>query len=162
MDRLQPFSRRSMHPRGGNQVGSIKNRMHKFVRLFGIGAAEWTGVGSGVTGQRHQSAHIHAQQFRLRYPDHRGQRAIHTHHSIGLIMHDNEIADGVKDLVRVTIRLFDAREQLRTLQGHGRVSRHALQKGAVFFRSHCARKAENSRQFFVCARQANNRAIGPA
>ena len=136
--------------------------MHKFVRLFRVGAAEWARVGSSVTGQSHQSTHIHAQQFRLRYPDHGGQRAVHTHDSIGLIVHDNEIADRIKDLVGMTICLFDAREQLRTLQGHGRVSRHALQKGAIFFRSHSAGKTQNSSQVFVRPRQANDGAVGPS
>ena len=128
VDGLQAFVRSAMHARGRNQVGPIKHRMRELVGIVGHRAAERARVRRGFVGQGQQRAHIHADQFGGRNPDHRSQRPVHAQNLIRLVVHDDEVGDGIENLHPVTVRLLDTGEQSRVLQRHGGVPGHGLEE----------------------------------
>ena len=85
-----------------------------------------------LAGQSHQGPHVDADQFRRRNADHRRQRAVHAQHFVGLIVHHDEVGDGVEDLDPMAVRLLDAGEQPRILQRHRGMTRHGFQENSIF------------------------------
>ena len=70
-----------------------------------------------------------------------GQRAVHAQNFVGLVVHDDEVGDGVENLHPVAIGLLDAGEQAGILQRHGGMAGHGFQKDAIFL-IQCARIAQ--------------------
>ena len=120
-----------MHAGGRDQIGAVEDGVHEFVGIVGQGAAKRAGVRRSVAGQRQQSPHVDAHQLRWRNANHGRQRAIDAQDPVGLIVGDDEIADGIENFHPVTIRLLDPGKEARILQGHGGVTSHGFQKDAV-------------------------------
>ena len=164
MNRLRPFIGRSVNPRGGNQIGAVKHRMHELVGILRHGAAEGTGIGRNIAGKSQQGSHVDTDQLLGRHPDHGGQRAVDAEHLIGFVMYHDKICDGVKNFQPVAVGLLDAGEQTRIFERHRGMNRHGFQKNAIFLRQgmSASRQAQHSSQLSVGAGQAHQGAIVPS
>ena len=93
----------------------------------------WSGRRAGIglaafAGQGQQRAHVDADQFAGGYADHGGQGAVDPQNFVGLVVHHDEIGDGVEDLHPVAVGLLDAGKQAGVFQRHGGVTGHGFQE----------------------------------
>ena len=104
-----------------------------------------------------QSPHVDADEFAGCNPDHRGQGSVNAQDLVGLIVDHDEIGDGVKDFQPVAVRLFNASEQARIVQGHGGVCGYSFQQIAVFGRERtgASGEAEQPSELSIGSRKPN-------
>ena len=138
--------------------------MNEFVSVFAHGAAKRTGIKCGFAGQRQQSAHVHADQFAGGHANHRGQRAVHAQNFVILIMHDDEVGNGVKDFQPVAVRLFDASKEAGIFQCHGGVSGNGIEQVAIFDgeRTVASRQAKQTGEISIGTGKPNHHQVAPA
>ena len=138
--------------------------MHKFVAVFAHGAAKRAGIKSAFVSESQQGAHVDADQFAGRDSDHGCERTVHAQDFVGLIVHDDEVADGVEDFHPMAIRMFDAGEQPGIFQGHGGVAGYGFEQVAIFRgeRTGAPGKAEQTGEFSVGPGKTHNYQIIPS
>ena len=160
---LQLGAAGGMNTRGRNQVGALENGMDVFVETLPA-AAEGTGVWRCCGRKRFEGPHIDADQlvrldaYKIR------QGAIDAENIVLLVVHDDEIADGVKHIQPVAIRLLHPGKETGVFESDAGVTGDGAQQLMILGarRRTAIGETENADQFSRGAGKSHQCAILPS
>ena len=111
-----------------------------------------------------QRAHAQADQLGGGHADELGHAAIDAQNTPGLVVHHDEVADGIEDLNPLRVRLCHAAEKAGVVQGDGGIFGDRLQQFAIGPQQFAAIVGDQQQadQFIVDSLEPNCRQILPA
>ncbi len=127
-------------------------------------AAEGAGMRRSRGGQRVERPHVDADQLLGGDADEIGQRAIDAQNVVLLVVHHDEVADGIEDFQPMAVGLLHAGKQAGIFQRDAGMAGDGAQQLAVGHggRSAAVGEAQHAGQFARRARQTHQRAIAPS